>query len=453
VHIVLPVEVESMPLTDTFDRLESRVRSYSNLYPNLFDRAQGAEMWDVEGTRYLDFLSGCGSLNYGHNNPVLKRALLDYIESDAITHGLDLHTVAKEAFLRAFSECVLEPLGMDHVVQFTGPTGTNAVEAALKIARRVTGRVNVVSFSHGFHGVTMGSLAATTNSYHRVAAGLPMIGTTVMPYDGTFGTALDTADYLDWAFSDPGSGVELPAAIIVETVQGEGGLNVARSEWLRSLRAICDEREILLIIDDIQAGCGRTGRFLSFEEAEIEPDIVTLSKSLSGYGLPLAVTVLRRSIDRWLPGEHNGTFRGNNHAFVTATAALDHFWRTEEFSSQVRAKSEWLGSRLREMADEFAPHVVEARGRGLMQGLCFADPDRARAVAERAYQGGLIIERAGPHDEVVKCMPPLTIDDCELSEGLDILLQACRAELGSCETVHLPDRPRSVPSLATTTSG
>src|SRR5712671_6677818 len=376
---------------EVFGRLESKVQSYARNFPRIFSRARGTELWDVHGGRYLDFLAGAGSLNFGHNNPVFKEALIDYIEQDAITHSLDLHTEAKESFLEAMHDILLAPRGLDYVMQFTGPTGTNAVEAALKIARKVTGRPNVIYFTNGFHGVSMGALSVTGNSYLRAAAGVALANTTSMPFDGYFGEGVDTLDQLDRMLSDPSSGMETPAAGILETVQGEGGLNVARIDWLKRLEALCNKRKIVLIVDDIQAGVGRTGTFFSFEPAGIKPDIITLSKSLSGYGLPLALVVLKREFDVWKPGEHNGTFRGNNHAFITATAALEHYWATPDFANEIAAKSEHLRARLQAMVERFSGDVIEVKGRGLMIGVCCADPKRAAAVTAKAYANGLII--------------------------------------------------------------
>ncbi len=412
-----------------FQHVESNVQSYARGFPRLFQRALGAELWDADGNRYIDFLAGAGSLNYGHNDPVLKRALLDYILSDGITHSLDLHTGAKASFLTTFRDVVLEPRGLDYVMQFTGPTGTNAVEAALKLARKITGRTNVICFTNGFHGVSTGALAATGNSHHRKAAGLPLYGTTVMPYDGYFGE-VDTVEYLDRMLGDASSGVDHPAAVLLETVQGEGGLTAASQGWLQRLETLCRERDILLIVDDIQAGCGRTGSFFSFEFAGIRPDIVTLSKSLSGYGLPFAVVLIERSLDRWEPGEHNGTFRGNNHAFVTAAAAIEQYWRTPRLALEVQSKGEHLGRRLQAMIDRFPANLLDVRGRGMMRGLRFADPARAAAVSAGAFEHGLIIERSGPEDEVVKFLMPLTIDLSLLDEGLDMLERAIVATFG-----------------------
>lgn len=406
---------------DVFVRMESRVQSYARAFPKIFDRAVGTELWDIHGRRFLDFLAGAGSLNFGHNNPVLKKALMDYIETDAVTHSLDLHTSAKEKFLRAMEEIILAPRGLDYVIQFTGPTGTNAVEAALKIARKVTGRSNIISFTNGFHGVSMGSLAITGNETLRAAAGVQLGGATSVPYDGYMGEGIDSIPYIAKLIDDPSSGVDDPAAVILEVVQGEGGLNCARVEWLQGLQAMCNERGIPLIVDDIQAGCGRTGTFFSFEPAGIKPDIVTLSKSISGYGLPFSIVLIKREHDKWKPGEHNGTFRGNNLAFVTATAMLEKYWKDDSFEKELKVKSARLRERLEAMVEKHKPNLVDVKGRGLMTGVRCADPGQAALVTKHAFNEGLIIERCGPEDEVVKCMMPLTTSMAELDEGLDIL--------------------------------
>lgn len=413
-----------------FTRLESRVRSYSRSFTAVFERGEGAYLFDDRGHRYLDFLSGAGSLNYGHNHPVLRDALIDYVSRNGIAHSLDLHTSAKADFLEALESRVLRPRGLDYVAQFTGPTGANSVEAALKLARKYTGRRSIVSFTNGFHGVTLGALAATGNSHHRGGAGVDMAGVVRMPYDGYLGPTVDTLDYFEKTLGDSSSGIDLPAAVIVETVQGEGGLNTATAAWLKRLQALCRAHQILLIVDDIQAGCGRTGRFFSFEHAGIRPDIVTLSKSLSGMGLPFAVVLIGRHLDVWKPGEHNGTFRGNNHAFITATAALQHFWSDDALEREVRRKAEILGERLGSLADRYGD-LVSRRGRGLMQGLAFVDPAHAEAVSREAFHRNMIIETAGPADEVVKCLCPLTILDSELNQGLDIVEDATHKVLSS----------------------
>jgi len=410
--------------TSVFTRRESRVRSYARSFPAVFSRAEGAYLYDTAGRPHLDFLTGAGSLNYGHNHPVLQDALVDYIREQGITHSLDLHTTAKARFLNAFEEVILRPRNLSYVLQFTGPTGANAVEAALKLARKVTGRSLVVAFTNGFHGVTLGALAATGNRHHREAAGVGLHDVIRLPYDGYLGADVDTLDYFEKLLLDPSSGIGRPAAVILETVQGEGGLNVARTPWLKRLETLCRQHEMLLIVDDIQAGCGRTGTFFSFEPAGIRPDIVTLSKSLSGMGLPLALTLIRRELDVWQPGEHNGTFRGNNHAFVTAAAALRHFWSDATFESEVKRKAQYVTARLTGMVSTFGAERLAVKGRGLMQGLACADAANAADTSRASFRRGLIIETSGPHDEVIKCLCPLVIDDADLEKGLALLEQS-----------------------------
>jgi len=408
--------------TSIFETLESGVRSYCRNWPTVFESASGAWMRDESGREYLDFFAGAGALNYGHNNPVMKGALIDYLAGDGITHGLDMSTVAKREFLRSFQRTVLEPRGLDYKVQFPGPTGTNAVEAALKLARKATGRESIINFTNAFHGMTLGALSVTGNSLKRAGAGVPLVHATPMPFDNYFGGATDDFQWFERVLDDSGSGLNRPAAVIVETVQGEGGVNVARPEWLRALSELCARHEILLIVDDVQMGCGRTGPFFSFEVAGITPDIVTLSKSIGGYGLPMALTLFKPELDLWAPGEHNGTFRGNNPAFVTATAALDHYWSDDALHRSTLAKGERINQIFANLADTF--EGVSTRGRGMVQGLVFDDPGMAVKVCGLAFDEGLLAETAGPSDEVVKLLPPLTITDAELDHGLSILAEA-----------------------------
>ncbi len=428
-----------MPITDltarnkqkpgVFERRESAVRSYAHHFPVKFVKAQGARLFDADGRTYIDFLSGCSSLNYGHNHPVLKKALAEYIEADGLTHSLDMETDAKEAFLQEFESTILRPRGIDYVVQFPGPTGANAVEAALKVARKVTGRSNVIAFTNGFHGCTLGSLALTGNRHHRDGSGVPLHDVTRMPFDGYFGPDTDTAEPIARMLEDPSSGIDAPAAFVVETVQGEGGLNAASGRWLRALEQMARRHGALLIVDDIQAGIGRTGTFFSFEPAGIRPDIVTLAKSVSGYGLPLALTLFRRDLDVWKPGEHNGTFRGNCHAFVTATAALQAFWRDDALQRAVGQKGHVIRQCLTELAALREDDAVRVKGRGMMLGLDVGSGDAAAAIVRRCFADGLVIETSGPRNEVVKCLAPLTIANADLLGGLEVLRRAVTAVL------------------------
>lgn len=416
--------------SDVFDSLESEVRSYSRSWPVTFDRAQGAHLYSEEGPEqrgFLDFFSGAGALNYGHNHPDLLAPLLAYLQRGAVVHSLDMQTTAKREFLEAFRDRVLAPRGLDHKVMFPGPTGTNSVEAALKLARKVTGRQHVLSFTNAFHGMTLGSLAVTGNSMKRMGAGIPLTNSSKIPYDDYFSGATEDFLWLERVLEDSGSGVDKPAAIIVETVQGEGGLNAARAEWLRALSDLCRKHEILLIVDDVQAGCGRTGAFFSFEEAGIVPDIVCLSKSISGFGLPMALTLFRPELDVWTPGEHNGTFRGHNLAFVTGTAALETFWSDDTFIGRVRERITELQDGLARIAARHEGACV--RGRGMLTGIWFPDATVAGKLAAEAFDRGLLVETSGPESEVVKVMPPLTIEPDELAHGLDVLSASTDAVL------------------------
>lgn len=406
-----------------FERLESEVRGYCRSFPTVFTHAEGATLRDAKGRTYLDFFAGAGALNYGHSHPVMRDALIDYLQSGGVVHTLDLHTAAKARFLETFERLVLRPRSLDWKVMFPGPTGTNAVEAALKLARKVTGRTEVVSFTNGFHGMTLGALAVTGNAGKRAGAGVPLGHAQALPYDGYLGDSVDTLDLFEHLLRDGSSGLDLPAAVILETVQAEGGVNVASPEWLRRLRKITAEHGVLLVVDDIQVGCGRTGPFFSFERAGIEPDIVTLSKSLSGFGLPFALTMFRRDLDVWSPGEHNGTFRGFNLAMVTATAALETFWRDDTFARATERKAALVSERLRAIA-EVTPFVRGVRGLGMIQGLECTPAARANEVSKAAFERGLVIETAGPNDEVVKLLPPLTLDEAELTRGLDLLAES-----------------------------
>jgi len=416
-----------------FDEIESEVQCYARSFPRLFHKAQGEYLYDMEGNQYLDFLSGAGTLNYGHNNPVFKKKLIEYIESDGITHGLDLHTKAKGEFLNTFNDKILKPRNMDYMVQFTGPTGANAVETAMKLARKIKKRETIISFTNGYHGVTLGALAATGNQHHRGGAGTLLTGVNTLPYDGYMGDEIDTTAYLDKVLTDSSSGVDHPAAIIVETVQGEGGITAASFGWLKNLQKICIKHDLLLIIDDIQAGCGRTGTFFSFDEIGISPDIITLSKSLSGYGLPFALVLLKPEHDIWKPGEHNGTFRGNNLAFVTAKAAIDHYWSDDLFSKAVKRKGKYIYERIQKIIEQFGEGNFTSRGRGMFQGLNCVSGELANKITKLAFKNGLMIETSGADDHVIKFLCPLTISDQNLKKGMDILENAIESV---CEKIN-----------------
>ncbi|MET3971054.1 diaminobutyrate-2-oxoglutarate transaminase [Bradyrhizobium sp. S3.9.1] len=400
----------------TVETLESNARSYSRSFPAVFSRARGSIMFTEGGRKVIDFLSGAGALNYGHNNQEIKAAISEYLESDGVVHGLDMATPAKVEFMETFSSVILRERNLSYRFQFTGPTGANAVEAALKLSRKITGRHNVISFTNGYHGQSLGAIAASGNRFYRKASSIPLTGTTFMPYDGYLGSA---ADYLRKVLMDESSGIDLPAAILVETVQGEGGINVAGKEWLQSIQALAKEVGAIFIVDDIQMGCGRTGEFFSFEFAALSPDIVVMSKSLSGYGLPLSMLLIKEALDAWEPGEHTGTFRGNNLALVSGKAALTLYWRNQTFSHQVQRLGALMRRRLDAIAHQHG-NKFAVRGRGMVCGFDCRTTEIAEATSRKAFAKGLIIERCGPTDQVVKFLPALTIDQDTLGQGLDI---------------------------------
>lgn len=411
-------------MTNIFTEIESNVRSYCRSFPVVFTESRGHQIFDTHGNVYIDFLSGAGALNYGHNNPCLKQPLSDYIHKDGISHSLDMYTAAKGAFLECFHEIILKPRNLDYKVMFPGPTGTNAVEAAMKLARKATDRQTIVHCENGFHGMTLGSLSVTANPKYRKAPGVPLGDTYSIPFVCQFNqSAPEIASFVDILEALNNEGKK-PAAIILETVQGEGGINVADFYWLQALFRYTREHNILTIVDDIQVGCGRTGTFFSFERAGLTPDLVCLSKSISGYGTPMSLVLIRPDLDIWEAGEHNGTFRGNNLAFITAAAALREYWKTDDFETEVRAKGDFLAQRLEQIMTEYPKLNARRRGVGAIQGLACANGQVAEQISRAAFERGLIVETAGRQGNVLKLLPPLTIEVEALGKGLDILEEA-----------------------------
>lgn len=408
-------------MENIFERYESEVRSYCRSYPAVFAWAKDEFMRDEDGREYIDFFCGAGALNYGHNNEFIKQRLIEYLREDRIIHALDMYTTAKRDFISFFEEKLLRPRGYDYKIQFTGPTGTNAVEAALKLARKVKGRPGVFALMGAFHGMTLGSLACTTDADARAGAGVPLTDVTHIPAPYMF-PGFDTIEYIETILTDDHSGIAKPAAFIIEAVQSDGGIYPLDIDYLQRLRELCDRHDILLVVDDIQAGACRSGSFFSFERAGILPDIVTLSKSVGGYGMPFSVVLLKPELDVWAPGEHNGTFRGNQIAMVAARAGLE-FMLDNHLEEQTRRRGRIVENFLRE---EVLPldERLQIRGIGLMWGIDFngmPDPSVSRAVVSKCFENGLIAERAGRGNNVLKIMPPLTIRDESLCRGLAIL--------------------------------
>lgn len=414
---------------DIIKKHESQVRSYSRNFPTVFQKSKGYKIWDKEGKEYIDFFAGAGVLNYGHNNDNIKQALLDYFESDYIVHSLDMFTEARANFLQKFNETILKPRDLDYKVMFAGPTGTDAVEGALKLARKVTGRTTIMNFTNGFHGVTLGALAATGNISKRQAAGVPLSNTVSMPYDGYLPT-LESLDLIERYIKDGGTGVDCPAAMIFEPVQGEGGIHAASMEWMRGIAEIAKKYDILLIVDDIQAGNGRTGTFFSFEPAGIYPDIVTVSKSIGGYGMPMSFTLIKEELDIWEPGEHNGTFRGFNPAFIAATEALS-YWENDDFANHVKENAKLLSDFTMKVEKEYPKLQAEARGRGMFQGVACGLDGVATEITKECFNRGLLMETSGPDNEVFKFLAPLIIDQEGLEKGFAIIEESIQTVLAN----------------------
>ena len=415
--------------SEIFEKYESEVRSYCRSFPTVFTHSKGSEIFDEDGKKYIDFFCGAGALNYGHNNEYIKSKVLEYIANDGVIHSLDMHTSAKREFIETFENNILKPRNLDYKIMFPAPTGTNSIEAALKVARKVKNRSNVFAMMGGFHGMTLGALSMTTDECSRSGAGVPLTSVTHIPAPYMF-PDLDTIKYMETLITDDHSGVELPAAIFIETVQCEGGIYVFSDEWLRRVRALCDKYDILLVVDDIQVGCGRTGSFFSFERAGITPDIVAMSKSIGGYGMPFAILLFKPELDMWKPGEHNGTFRGNNPAFVAAKAAIEVF-NNDNIASETIRKGSLAASYIEKEILPLNAKLV-MRGIGLAIGLDFSQiggGNTAKAVMNRAFEKGVIAERVGRDNAVLKVMPPLTISDELLIEGLEKLRDAIRETL------------------------
>ena len=400
-----------------FDEFESNVRYYCRRWPVVFATASGASLVDETGQTYLDFFSGAGALSYGHNNPFLVEVAIDHLRAGRVVHSLDAHTPEKRAFLEAFRDRIVVPRHLDMVVQFVGPTGATAVEAALRLAEKLTGSRAVVAYEGSFHGMTAAaaSVSASLDRHHDRCVFLPYVG------------RCEGADLarLQAAIQTPIDG-QLPGALILEPLQADGGARPFDPEYLALVRRVCTEHKVVVIADEVQAGNGRSGPFFSFEGSGLDPDIICLSKSLSGLGLPLALNLVRRGLDQWAPGEFTGTFRGDNLAFATATAVLHRYWSDTELEQSTDRRGQLVRQTLEQLADEpdVAPFAIH--GKGLIWGLHFDDSATAAAVAEAAFRLGLIVETCGREDTTVKLLPPLVAEDDEITTGLNLLADAVR---------------------------
>ncbi|WP_260981777.1 diaminobutyrate--2-oxoglutarate transaminase [Kocuria marina] len=420
----MPIQKLLGGTADVAASIESEVRSYSRSWPAVFTSARGSTLYSGQDA-YVDFFAAAGSLNYGHNDPDARSALIDYLSRDGIIQTLDMQTEARLSFLRALEKYVLRPRGLDgYRVMFTGPTGTNAVEAALKCARLATGRTEVLAFQGGFHGVTLGALAATSNASKRRGGGVPLANVARFPFDNPEVPVDESVEWFERIHFANRSEAELPAGVLVELVQGEGGVNVARPNWVSGIATTCTRYRVPLIVDEIQSGCGRTGPFFAFENYGIKPDIIPVSKSLSGLGLPLSVVLLREDLDLVTPGQHNGTFRGSNASFVTSAVCLSKYWSDDALQLETECKSELV---LDALQSSGVAARFPVRGRGLLIGVELPSGSQADKVISSCFEQKLLLESSGRDGQVIKIMPPLTISKSDLAHGLDIVCRAVQS--------------------------
>ena len=441
--------LDSTPLLQRQTQRESNARSYPRRIPLELKRAQGVYVEDSRGQVYIDCLAGAGTLALGHNHPVVVEAIQKTLASGVPLHTLDLSTAVKDAFVQTLFDLLPGDFAKDARIQFCGPTGADAVEAALKLARTATGRQSVLAFHGAYHGMTLGTLSISGNLGPKSALGGLLSGVQFLPYPHEyrcpFGLSgeqsIDTnLHYIRHLLSDPESGVTQPAAMILETVQGEGGVIPAPDRWLQGLRAITREHGIPLILDEIQCGIGRTGDLFAFERSSITPDVITLSKAIGG-GLPLSVVVYRGELDQWQPGAHAGTFRGNQLAMAAGDATL-RFIQREGITGHVRSVGARLNTLLQGLQAEF-DWVGDVRGRGLMLGMEIVDPsrndgagrpvadgERARKLQRACLERGLIVELGGRHGATVRFLPPLIISEAEVEHVGQILYQAAQSVQG-----------------------
>lgn len=403
-----------------FDALESGVRYYCRRWPAVFATASGATITDEAGAVYLDFFAGAGALSYGHNNPVLVDVAIEHLRAGTVLHSLDTFTEEKRRFLEAMHDVILGPRGLDHVVQTVGPTGATAVEAALTLAQRVTGRRAVVGYEGGYHGMT----------YRAASISASMAGREVVAHVGGF-RALPFVEHvsdrdlelLDEALSTPVDG-EPVGAVILEPTQGEGGARPFDPVYLGAVRAIASAHDVVVIADEVQAGVGRTGPFFSFEGSALDPDIVCVSKSISGLGLPMAINLVRRSLDTWAPGEFTGTFRGNNLAFATSATMLETYWRDAEQEKATEDRGVLVRDHLTAIAEEFSNGEWTVRGNGMLSGLEVSSSALADAICDAAFADHLIVETCGAGGATVKILAPIVTPLEQLEDGLGRLRDA-----------------------------
>ena len=409
---------------NTFEKYESEIRAYCRAVPTVFKSAKNAVMVDENNDDYIDFFAGAGVLNFGHNNQKMQDAIIEFIKNDGVIQSLDMFTDVKRDFIQTFVKTILEPRGMgDYKLQFTGPTGTNAVEAALKLARKVTGRTEVVAFHRGFHGMTLGALACTANNAFRSSSGVPLNNV----IRGTFND-MHALELIRQQIEHTGSGLTPPAAFIVETLQAEGGVHEASKEWIHAVQKLAHDTGALFIIDDIQGASGRTGSYFSFDDMDIDPDIIVLAKGLGGIGTPIGMCVNKPEYDKaWSPGQHTGTFRGQGLSYVAGKVGID-FFKDETFNNETIRKGKIIRATLDELNSKYS-QVASVRQKGMMLAIQFDTPVTSKAITTKCFQNKLIIGACST-GEIIKFIPPLTIEDETLKEGLNRFVKSVEAVLG-----------------------
>lgn len=403
------------PHTQVFQQIRQQAGRYVHSIPADVRLATASLLVDQAGKEYIDFYSGAGTLNYGYNNPDLSARLSRYLASYSATPSRYADQRARQLFISSFQRIVLNSRQWDYDIQLSGPTGANALEAAVRIARRAKQRQNVVSFTHGFQGEGASGRAMSAGALLDKVAGSALSNAVFMPYDGCFGPDVDTMAYLERLLELQAGNDQRPAAVVVETVLGQGGVNVLSWRWLTELQELCRYHDMLLIMDDTQVGCGRTGHFFSFEAAGIEPDIIVLSKSLSGFGLPMSMLLCRPG----LADSPNHSPTQDELALVTAAHAIETYWQDNDFSIQIQRKENLVRDWLDNIVHSYSSVQLTARGRGLIQGLVMPDGGLAGLVAIQALQYGLAMDTSGLNDEVLKLLPALTISDDLLIRGLE----------------------------------
>lgn len=417
---------------------ESSARSYPRKFPFALKKAKGSWVEDVEGNRYLDFLCGAGTLALGHNNDEVNRAMIELIESDAPLHTLDLTTPVKDRFVQTILDNLPGDLKDNARIQFCSPSGTDATDAAIKLCKTATGRSTVIAFSGGYHGMGHGALALTgnLNAKNHVANLMPGVQFMPVPYSyrcpfGLGGQAgIDACcAYFERMLKDPECGVTRPAAVIIEAIQGEGGVIPVPEKFLQTVRRVTAELDIPMICDEIQCGMGRSGRLFAFEYAGITPDVILASKAIGG-SQPMAVVIYNKKLDKWTAGAHAGTFRGNQLAMAAGTVVLETVTK-KEFLDEVVSKGEYIRQHIEKMQKEVSI-IGDVRGKGLMLGIEFIDPNAekdlmghpaasgeiAARVQHLCFENRLVMEKGGRNGSVMRCLCALNVT----REDIDTML-------------------------------